>query len=224
MGKKFYEMDDKLDDKRFEAFYLEYQRRKQRTDKEVIQDLTEFSDDDSCHEYDQDEFVIEPFEKKEEWHDIKFDKEGHLVLQKGEEEEEADLIRDRVEKVIIDPFSLTDEMKHCKFDPNGNFIPIEENNEEEEEEENNEGENEIEFDIDIAIESLRYLILMMNHSETVSQAISRYEADQLKLNELTIHASQLQFMGLENIYKMKRKQIGKEYNQLLEKASEENFN
>lgn len=216
-------MGEKFDDKRFEAFYLAYQRRKQPTDKEVIDDLTECPDENLNPECDQDEFVIEPFEMKEEWHDVRFNYDGQLVLLK-DENEQPDVIRDRVEKVIIDPFSLTDEMKHCKFDPNGNFIPVENEDDNEEDEEEEAGDTEekpIEFDRNIAIESLRFVISLMNGKDTVSQTFSNYsnEEQEETFNDLTSAVFQLQFMGLENVYSMKRKDLGKEYNKLLAEAN-----
>lgn len=127
-------MELKCEDKRLEALRLQYQKRKQPTDKEVIEDLTEFDEEDPCQDNFQDSFLIEPFERKEEWHSAKFNADGHLAVQKNQDEG-YDLLRDRVDKVIIDSFSLKKEIRHCKFDSNGNFIPLDEYDEEEEEEE-----------------------------------------------------------------------------------------
>ncbi|KAK8899783.1 hypothetical protein M9Y10_002105 [Tritrichomonas musculus] len=212
-------MELKCEDKRLEALRLQYQKRKQPTDKEVIEDLTEFDEEDPCQDNFQDSFLIEPFERKEEWHSAKFNADGHLAVQKNQDEG-YDLLRDRVDKVIIDSFSLKKEIRHCKFDSNGNFIPLDEYDEEEEEEEecDEEIENLIDFDPQMALSFLRFLISYMDHDEDVCQTFRKFKDDEQQIADLTTAASQLQFMGLENIYGMKRGELGRKYNQLMKET------
>ena len=114
-------------------------------------------------------------------------------------EEEDNFIEDE-ENTQFEPFSIKEDIKNTHFDNEGNLIP---NLEEEDMEEDAEEEDTlINFDKECALESLQYLIKVLDKNETISDAITRLycKGEDETGNDVTDYASNLMFMGMQNIY------------------------
>ncbi|OHT06436.1 hypothetical protein TRFO_25550 [Tritrichomonas foetus] len=215
----------KCDDQRLENLRMAYERKNMNTDKEFFKNFIHENIDTEI-ECDDDGFIIEPFELDNKIRNCRFNSNGTLV-RVNDEDDSFDLAENYKIPVQIEEFTLTDELRYGKFDDNENYIPLDSDDseiEEEEEEENfdNENDGSIIFDKNVALESMRILISVMNRKESVSQVFMRFKDDPNEISILTTAASQLQFMGLDNIYMMKRKEILSHYNNLLHENQNEN--
>ena len=205
-------MNSDYDNQRLENLKFGFDKKKVDTDQEIIENFLAENDEErlDCN----DDITIEPYEMKDTSNlTCKFDQNGKLVLENNDDDQ-YDSIKNRVEQVKIERFSLENDIRHGIFDPNGNFIPVDEESEEEEEE-FEPSDDGIVFDVNLALESMRFLLTVMNRHETVCQTFNRLNDNQDDIRNLTTAASQLQFMGMDNIYNMKRKEIGSHYNKLL---------